>query len=175
MRIVTWDIRKNPAAITFAFDVLKADVLMAQECSTRELPGLEVVGANIEERWVKHRWGNHIFYKVPISRLEFPTEYKGSLTVTTVQTATGLLGLINIYGLFGRIGPGETKKLVTPGIHRKLSDLSPLLWRKAPGAIDRFVIGVISIMTVVWTHIRVSKNSRRLPSAASLQGLKILE
>jgi len=141
MRIVTWNIRKNPDAVAFAFDSLGADVLLAQECHTRELSGLSVVGANIEERWVKHKWGNYTFSKMLLARVEFPTDYKGSLTVTTVQTATGLLGLINIYGLFERIGPGETKKLVTPGIHRKLSDLSPLLWRKAPGAIDRFVIG----------------------------------
>ena len=84
MRLVSWNIRKNPQAVEYAFDALGADVLLAQECNKRSQPGLESVGEFIDERWVRHKWGNMIFSKTRLSPLLLESEYKGSMTAASV-------------------------------------------------------------------------------------------
>jgi endonuclease/exonuclease/phosphatase (EEP) superfamily protein YafD len=127
MRLVSWNIRKNPQAVEYTFDALGADVLLAQECNKRSQKGLESVGEFIDERWVGRKWGNMIFSKTPLSPLLLETEYKGSMTAASVESPIGKLGLVNLYGLFEKVSPEVSKKSVVAGLHRKLSDLSPLL------------------------------------------------
>ena len=50
--------------------------------------------------------------------------------MVSLDTPIGQLLLFNIYGLFEPVEPGSKKKMATPGLHRKLSDISPLLWNK---------------------------------------------
>lgn len=140
MRIISWNIRKNPKAIDFALDELGADVLLAQECNALSRNGLYSTGSFIDERWVAHKWGNVIFSKAPLKAITINTEYLGSLSSAVIASPVGRIGLINIYGLFEKVSPDSSKKLATPGMHRKLSDLSPLLWGKSEHQLDAFLV-----------------------------------
>ncbi len=140
MRVISWNVRKNPRAIEFALGELGADVLLAQECNVLSRDGLYSTGSFIDERWVAHKWGNVIFSKTPLETITVNTEYQGSLSLAAVDSPLGLLGLINIYGLFEKASPDSSKKLATPGMHRKLSDLSPLLWGKSEDQLDAFLV-----------------------------------
>ena len=140
MRVISWNIKRSTAAIDFAFDELKADVLLAQECNLLTHPDLESEGAFISERWVRHRWGNVIFSKLPLQAVELSSEYIGSLTVASVPSELGNLALINIYGLFEPVMPGSRVKSVNPGLHRKLSDLTPMLWNRVKHGFDGFLL-----------------------------------
>lgn len=140
MRIISWNIRRNSRAVEFAFDHLPADLVLAQEAKWLDLPGVACIGTNIDERWVKHPWGNYTFSRTPSSIFEFPTEYSGSLHLASVESQFGRLGLVNIYGLFEKIAEDSKKKLATAGVHRKLSDLSPILWNRLDHDFDHFVL-----------------------------------
>jgi exonuclease III len=140
LRVISWNIKRSTAAIDFAFDELKADVLLAQECNLLTHPNLESVGHFISERWVSHKWGNVIFSKLPLQAIELNSEYKGSLTVASVPSELGKLALINIYGLFEPVMPGSRLKNVNPGLHRKLSDLTPMLWNRVKYGFDGFLL-----------------------------------
>ena len=140
MKVISWNIRKNPSALDFAFDALKADVLLAQECNVLQRPGLESVGQFIDERWVSHKWGNVIFSRKPLRKFELNTEYKGSMTLASVASEVGELALINVYGLFEPVLPGSRIKNVNPGLHRKFSDLTPLLWNRVSHDFDSFLL-----------------------------------
>lgn len=140
MRIVSWNIRRRSEALHFALKELGADVLLAQEGKRVEAPDLNVIGQNINERWVKHSWGNFIYSRSQISRFDFPTEYLGSLNIASIESPFGRLGLINVYGLFERVAQGSKKKLATAGLHRKLSDLSPIFWNRLEHEFDHFLL-----------------------------------
>ncbi len=140
MRVISWNVRKNPRAIEFALRELDADVLLAQECNVLSREGQHATGAFIDERWVAHKWGNVIFSKTPLEGVMLNTEYQGSLSLAALTSPVGRLGLINLYGLFERVAPDSPKKLATPGMHRKLSDLSPLFWGKTDHQLDAFLV-----------------------------------
>jgi endonuclease/exonuclease/phosphatase (EEP) superfamily protein YafD len=140
VRIISWNIRRNNAAIDFAFDELGADVLLTQECSSIDYPRFNSLGKFIDERSVKRKWGNLVFSRVPVQPIEVITEYKGSLTLASVDSELGQLGLINLYGLFEPVSPGSRQKLANPGLHRRLSDLAPLLWGRVSHDFDGFLM-----------------------------------
>lgn len=126
MHIISWNIRRNPRAVEYAFDVLRADVLLAQESNLLAFRNLNTVGQFTAERWVSHKWGNVIYSQQPLEEISIQTEYRGSLRLAAIESPIGKLGLVNLYGLFEKVGPEATKKSVIAGLHRKLSDLSPL-------------------------------------------------
>lgn len=132
MRIISWNIRRNPSAVEYAFDVLQADVLLAQESNLLRFRNLNTVGQFTAERWVSHKWGNVIYSIHPLEEISIQTEYRGSLRLVDIESPFGKLGLVNLYGLFEKVGPEVTKKSVIAGLHRKLSDLSPLLRGQVP-------------------------------------------
>jgi len=140
MRLVSWNIRRNPDCIDVAFGELGADVLLAQECNVFSHSRLSALGEGIDERWVKHNWGNVVFSKLPIEKIEIDSEYQGSLTIAKVSHDRLNLAVINAYGLFERIGPNSRKKMATPGLHRKLSDLSPILWKRVDIDVHGFLL-----------------------------------
>jgi endonuclease/exonuclease/phosphatase family metal-dependent hydrolase len=140
---------------------------MTQECNVLEIDGLHSVGDFVDERWVKHRWGNVTFSRSPLQRLELATEYRGSLNTSLVSSPLGPLVVVNLYGLFERVTEGSTKKLATPGLHRKLSDLSPLLWKRVGLPADNFLLaGDLNHDRRMDTH----KNFRK-PNAQPFSGL----
>lgn len=130
MRIVSWNVNRNVYCVDYAFDYLGADVVMTQEGKMSDYPEVHAVGSDVDERWTKRRWGNYTFSKHPVQALEFPTEYRGSLHGVSLDSSIGQILLFNIYGLFEPVEPGSRKKIATPGVHRKLSDISPVLWKK---------------------------------------------
>jgi exonuclease III len=140
MRVISWNIRRNSECVDAAFDQLGADVLLAQECNVFQHPQYQSIGEKVDERWVKHSWGNVTFSKLPFENIRINTEYKGSLNFTKVRMKTSSLGLVNIYGLFEKISPDSKRKLATPGLHRKLSDLSPVLWGRLDIDVGGFLL-----------------------------------
>lgn len=140
MRVVSWNIRRNPKCIDVAFDELGADVLLAQECNVFRHSRYQTVGERVDERWVKRSWGNVTFSKLPLEKIDIESEYRGSLNVAKVSHDNFSLGLINIYGLFEKISADSSRKMATPGIHRKLSDLSPVLWNKFDFGVRGFLV-----------------------------------
>lgn len=144
MRVISWNIRRNPKCVDVAFKELGADVLLAQECNVFQHPKYQSVGEKVDERWVKHSWGNVTFSKLSLETIEIHSEYKGSLNMTKLQTKLQTknfnLGLVNIYGLFEKINPESKRKMATPGLHRKLSDISPFLWHKTDLDFTGFLI-----------------------------------
>ena len=140
MRVVSWNLRRNAKAIDYAFDVLNADILLAQECNQMNHPGLFTTGRFIDERWVKHKWGNISFSKNPVEEIEIDSGYLGSMHLFSVLSPIGKLALGNLYGLFEKVAPESRNKMVTSGLHRKLSDLSPLLWARVPHDFEAFML-----------------------------------
>ena len=132
MRIISWNIRRNPRAVEYAFDFLQADVLLAQESNLLSFRDLFTAGEFTAERWVKRKWGNVTYSKHPLKGISIETEYRGTLQLAALESPVGTLGLVNLYGLFERVGPETTQKSVIAGLHRKLSDLSPLFRRQIP-------------------------------------------
>jgi exonuclease III len=132
LRIISWNIRRNPRAVEYAFDVLRADVLLAQESNLLTFRDLFTMGQFTDERWVKHKWGNAVYSIHPLEEIAIQTEYQGSLQFAAIESPLGQLGLVNLYGLFEKMGPEGTKKSVIAGLHRKLSDLSPLYNTQIP-------------------------------------------
>jgi len=140
MRIISWNLRRNPDAVEYAFDVLGADVLMAQESSLHNFGGLDLMGQFIDERWVKHRWGNGIYSKTKLTPIPCVTEYRGSLGSAAIDSPLGSLCLLNVYGLFEKVSPETRKKSAIAGLHRKLSDLAPLLRRQVQINVHEFLL-----------------------------------
>jgi len=140
MKIASWNVRRNSKCVDYAFEVLEVDVLLTQECRMLSHPKLEYSGDYIDERWVKHSWGNVTFSRFPIQRFQLETEYKGSLNLTGMESDYGKLALVNIYGLFEKSGPHSSSKMASPGLHRKLSDLSPLFWDKSRHDFQGFLV-----------------------------------
>lgn len=126
MRIISWNIRRNPRAVEYAFDFLQADALLAQESNLLTFHNLFAAGQFTDERWVNHKWGNVIYSKHPLEEVSIQTEYRGTLQLAAFESPVGKLGLVNLYGLFEKVGPDTAQKSVISGLHRKLSDLSPL-------------------------------------------------
>jgi len=125
MRLVTWNLRKNIAALNYAFDELDADVALLQEVVASNLANL----SNEQYLWdpvsgpfgVRKKFGSAIVSKeAPLVPVSFDTLYPGVLTTAETTMADGtVLTLISLYGVIVK-----TYSITT--LHRMFSDLTHL-------------------------------------------------
>ena len=128
MRIVSWNThRRIEQPWDYLVNRLDADVALLQECG--RLPK-SIDDSKVIHRLAKGRkFGNAIYVKDgEIAEYTVESQQEGSLVISVVETPKKQqLVLINIYGILEYLPENPRGKLVHPGIHRSLSDISYLL------------------------------------------------
>ena len=127
MRIVDWNIRRRLPPWDYLINELDADVALIQECPRlpKNLDSSNVVHTLAKDR----KFGNAIYVKNAVwEELPIETTRTGSLMVARVTTPKDeSLVVISLYGLLEALPENPKRKLVYPGIHIALSELSYLL------------------------------------------------
>ena len=127
MRIVDWNIHRRLPPWEYLINELDPDIALIQECSKlpKTLDSSKVIHTLAKDR----KFGNAIYVKDAVwEELPVETTRTGCLMVARVTTPKDeSLVVINIYGLLEYPMENPTRKVVDPGIHRALSDLSYLL------------------------------------------------
>jgi len=128
MRIISWNIhRRIEEPWHYLINHLDADVALIQECS--RIPKW-LDESRVIHRFSKNRkFGNAIYVKEgDVAEYNIDSQQEGSLVITVVDTPKEeQLVLINIYGLLEYLPENPRGKLVVPGIHKSISDVSYLL------------------------------------------------
>lgn len=126
MKILSWNIARKLKALDCLQSMIEPDIALMQEFSphgVERFSGSELLFKSIDERGRKEIWGNAIYSKFGIEEVVFPTDYKGALVAGFTELSNGdRVGLLNIYGLFEKVGEGKKQKLAWLGIHRMISD-----------------------------------------------------
>jgi len=127
MRIVDWNINRRLPPWEYLINELDPDIALIQECSKlpKTLDSSKVIHTLAKDR----KFGNAIYVKDAVwEELSIDTTRTGSLMVARVTTPKDeSLVVINLYGLLESLHENPSRKLVHPGIHIALSELSYLL------------------------------------------------
>ena len=127
MRIVDWNIHRRLPPWNYVINELDADIALIQECSRlpKNLDPSKVIHTPANDR----KFGNAIYVKNAVwEELPIETTRIGSLMVARVTTPKEeSLVVISLYGLLEALPENPSRKLVYPGIHIALSELSYLL------------------------------------------------
>jgi hypothetical protein len=144
LRLITWNIKRNADAFTYARDVLKADAIFFQESpGLPEGCGFTGTHRNIDERGAKRRWGNTsaVAEGFTLEDVTLETSYVGSLVNSLITTPGGMrVGVVNMYGLFERPTAKSRGGVVNPGLHRRLSDVAFWLYQQIEPRVDAFIV-----------------------------------